>query len=239
MGLDWGIQAKNIRIMERKQLKYVTVLDEFLEEKSVTLQQVESIYRKLQHCTTILPEGQAYLVNLSRDRMQYNGHEHARCHLSRSAQSDLNWWRDQLDRQIPPCPLPYATGVNNPRAFSDASSKVGIAIWIDGWWHAWHLQWGWDSGGRNIAWAKAVSFELLVQVLGENGATGHTLLWGDNQVIVEGWWQGSSNSLPVNSIFKCIHTYQRKYNLTIHSRYVPSASNPTDDPSCGVYGDRS
>jgi hypothetical protein len=238
-GLDWGVQARNVGIVENKRIKYIGVLEDFLGAKSVTLREVESVYGKLQHCTTVLPEGRAYLVSLSRDRAMYNGHEHARHHLSRSTRSDLDWWRSQLGRQIPPRPLPYATAVADPHAFSDTSSKVGIAIWINGWWRAWRLRRGWESKGRNIAWAEAVGFELLVRALGRSGASGDTLLWGDNRVVVEGWWRGSSNSIPVNSVFKRVHVHQRELSIRVHTRYVPSADNPADDPSRSVYRERS
>jgi hypothetical protein len=74
-------------------------------------------------------------------------------------------------------------------AFSDASSGVGITIVVGQRWRAWRLLPGWRSqdGEKDIQWAEAVGFELLVLALTRNAPAGsHFKVFGDNRGVVEG-----------------------------------------------------
>lgn len=56
--------------------------------------------------------------------------------------------------------------------------------------------------------------------------------------MVEGWWNGYSRNRPTNNIFREIHRITAEKQFSVHTRYVPSAQNPADDPSRGIYGPR-
>jgi hypothetical protein len=92
----------------------------------------------------------------------------------------------------------------------DASSGTGIAIVVQGRWRAWRLLPGWDRGNRDIGWAEAVGFELLVYaVIGATSApqTTHFKLFGDNTGVVEGWWNHRSRNPETNGVFRRIHQF--------------------------------
>jgi hypothetical protein len=64
---------------------------------------------------------------------------------------------------------------------------MGIGIVINELWHAWTLKSGWNKDGRDIGWAEAVGFKLLVYaVAAANPQAGHIRVFGDNQGAVEG-----------------------------------------------------
>lgn len=98
---------------------------------------------------------------------------------------------------------------------------------------------GWQTlgGKRDIGWAEAIGFEILAIYLCEEDPGGqHLAVFGDNVGVVEGWRNGRSRNAAVNDVFKRIHTLLERANApTLHPRYIPSAENPADAPSHGVY----
>jgi hypothetical protein len=113
---------------------------------------------------------------------------------------------------------------------------VGIAITIGPRWRAWRLAPGWNSQGRDIQWAEAVSFELLVIYLLTISSEGdHIKVYGDNRGVVEGWWKKSSANRPTNRVFRRILELLESHDRVIHTRYVPSAENPANAPLQGRF----
>ena len=53
--------------------------------------------------------------------------------------------------------------------------------------------------------------------------------------VVEGWRKGRSRNKHTNTVFRQIHKLSQEHNCVVHMRYVPSAENPADKPSHGVY----
>jgi hypothetical protein len=232
-GLNFGFSSKDVGLPEEKRKKYEDALRIFLTRPVVQLKDVQSIYGKLLHACAVVPEGRAYLTGLEAFIGTFDKSKRFTTkHLSRTARTDLDgWWRRTLSLPLPRRPLPVATVVRDYHAYSDASSGVGVAVWIRGRWRAWRLRRGWNSDGRGIAWAEAAGFELLLKVLiRERVRECHAKVWGDN---------GRSRDRFVNEVFRRIHPLLRDFGIVAHARYVASASNPADEPSRGIYGPRS
>ena len=100
----------------------------------------------------------------------------------------------------------------------------------------WRLAQGWKSQGRDIQWAEAIGFELLVIALCAVSSSGkHITVYGDYCGVVEGWWKRSSANKSTNCIFRRILKLSESGDRTIYTKYVPSAKNPADAPSRGRY----
>ncbi|KIM86982.1 hypothetical protein PILCRDRAFT_64260, partial [Piloderma croceum F 1598] len=135
--------------------------------------------------------------------------------------------------------IPHPLPLYDVHGYSDASSKIGIAITIRNRWRAWCLVPGWQSldGQRDIGWAEAVAFECLIRSLVENGKETHNfIIYGDNKGVVEGWWNGHSRNRAVNGVFKRLHSVIADSPIR-HSftSYVRSKDNPANAPSRGIY----
>jgi hypothetical protein len=168
-----------------------------------------------------------------------NGAHHAakRMHPPRGTDADLEWWRARLDAGPISRALSGPPVLRDVRAFSDASSGVGISVFIDGWWRAWRLVPGWKRDGRDIQWAEAVGFAFLCRYALRDAPAGtNVIAWGDNRCVVEGWWRGRAGNTPVNEVFKVLGSFLDRIGCDITTRYVASASNPADGPSRGIYG---
>jgi hypothetical protein len=156
---------------------------------------------------------------------------------------DLMWWSEHLQAGHVSRPIYPPTRFSNPQAFSDASSGIGIGIGIviGKFWRAWRLVPGWQTcnGTRDIGWAEAIGFELLVRTLAALPELGNLfVVHGDNTGIVEGWWRGRHRNPEVNNVFRRIHAFSHALpgRFEIHTTYVASKSNPADLPSRGIYG---
>ncbi len=135
----------------------------------------------------IIPEGRAYLTSLesliaiSRD-LPFKPRT-----PSAATADDLAWWLTQLDFPSLHRLIPHPVAPTDLHAFSDASIRVGIGIVLDRQWCAWTLTTGWKSDARDIGWAEAVGFELLVYAIIRRKETGGSYrVYGDNQGVVEG-----------------------------------------------------
>jgi hypothetical protein len=185
----------------------------------------------------IAPEGRAYLTEFERMIATGTANPMAKRHASsKHMPSDIRWWRQLLSRHHVFRPIPGLCTLIELQAFSDASSEFGIGIVIRGRWRAWRLIPGWKRDERDIGWAEGLGFELLARTVGACSSPGeHYKLFGDNQGVVEGWWNGRSRNRQTNGVFKRVHELSTRLDCTFHTRYVPSADNPADAPSRGAY----
>ncbi|KAG6328485.1 hypothetical protein ID866_10604 [Astraeus odoratus] len=118
---------------------------------------------------------------------------------------------------------------------------MGIGIVISSKWRAWHLcpEWQHKHGSsRDIGWAEAIGFKLLVHtidiILNNNTSF---IAFSDNTGVVEGWWNNRHHNHQTNKVFKCIHDFliQANHIQGVQTWYVPSECNPANGPSQGVY----
>lgn len=241
-GLDWNLQASTVGLPERKANKYLVAIREWQTHPSrtYTLEVVQKLYGKLLHCALVVPRGRAYLTGLEAMLSVCADRPFVPHSPVRSIRADLEWWMDILQQHHLCRPIPYPRQLVDLAAFSDASSGIGIAITVGDRWRAWRLIPGWRTlgGERDIGWAEAVGFQLLVlSVTGALGVDEHYRLFGDNLGVIEGWHNRRSRNTCVNGVFRQIleHLHSAGDTECIHTAYVPSAHNPADGPSRGVY----
>lgn len=155
---------------------------------------------------------------------------------------DLDWWKHAIESKLPKLPIFPPPTFIDLHAFSDASSSIGIAVVVRERWRAWRLLPGWQTlrGQRDIAWAEAIGFELLITILANLlDHPSHILVYGDNTSVVESWWAGRHRNREINEVFKRIHSLvaDPSNNIRgINTKFIPSGHNPADAPSRGIYG---
>jgi len=236
LGFIWELSTCTVSISKEKKAKYKAVIEEWLSKPIHTLEDVQKLYGKLLHASLIVPAGRAYLTKLEAMLGSFATSPFVPRHPPRNTSNDLRWWLNifncpEISRSIPgPCII------TDRGAFSDASSGIGIGIVIAGRWRAWRLIHGWKTEARDIGWAEAVGFELLVRTLVTVSQPGeHFRVFGDNRGVVEGWWKGRSRNKETNLVFRRIHDISSTHQCTFITRYVTSKENPADGPSRGIY----
>lgn len=237
IGFYWDLQKRTVGIPDRKKDKYRAAIDVWrsADPPVHTLKETQELHGKLQHAAHVLPAGRAYLTSLEFFMGTFGDSPHKPRRPPRSTASDLAWWRDKLSSRIERS-IPGPSQLIDFSASSDASSSTGIGIVIGSAWRAWELQGDWRRDKRDIAWAEAIGFELLIRTLLPTLSPGsHVRVYGDNKVVVEGWKRGSSRNERVNDVFKRIHSLQDEFQCYFHARYLQGSQNPSDNPSRGIY----
>jgi hypothetical protein len=202
------------------------------------LTEVQKLYGKLLHTSLIIPEGRAYLTNLEAMLGIFHGSPFLPRTPPHHTASNLLWWKEVLLQPILSQPIPAPCELVNLKAFSDASSEIGIGITVSDKWQAWRLLPSWKRDGRDIGWAEAIGFKFLVKAIISPHDRGiHYKVFGDNCSVVEGWWKGRSKNRPTNDVFRRIHHIMAAPQCTVHTQYVPSKLNPANNPSRGIYPD--
>lgn len=189
--------------------------------------------------------GRAYLTSLETMLGICHSRPFVPHHSVRHLKDDLNWWSLKLTESFIGKTISQPCTLVDICAFSNASSTVGIAIVINGYWRAWTLRPGWQTlnGQRDIGWAKGVGFDLLTLAIlnaRREQPFNHFRVFCDNQGIVNGWRNGRSRNWATNLIFCRIYDCLEHIspNVSFHLCYVPSADNPADGPSRGVFPPR-
>jgi hypothetical protein len=240
-GFLWDLKHLVVSLTSAKVDKYLAAIHKWRKRPTHILQDVRELYGKLLHASEAAPQGRAYLTSLE----EMLSHCAAKPFLPHRAgdrvAKDLDWWSDILQSGGVSRPIYPAVELKNPLAFSDASSGIGIGIVVGNHWRAWRLIPGWKTlnGKRDIGWAEAVAFELLIYTLTTLPNIGsHVLIHGDNTGVVEGWWKRRHRNREVNEVFRWINSFilNLPHPFDIVTAYVPSASNPADNPSRGIYG---
>lgn len=236
IGFNWDLERKTVTLQEKKRVKYRDAVEEWRRQEVYTLDDVRRLYGKLLHTCLVIPEGRAYLTKLETMLGIFHSAPHKPRHPPRHTDNDILWWLRALSKPTLTRVIPGAQEVIDVQAFSDASSSVGIGVVIRDQWRAWSLAPGWKTDERDIAWAEAVGMELLIRIILRSAPTGACFkVFGDNRGVVEGWWSGRSRNRQVNEVFKRIHLLLSIHGCTVYTRYVPSASNPADGPSRGIF----
>jgi hypothetical protein len=106
---------------------------------------------------------------------------------------------------------------------------------FDGAWDGWKLCPGWKADSRNIGWAEMVAIELGICTAILAGAGNmHFVIQLDNMGVIGALESGKSRNLQQNRVLQRIVMLMRAHGIWITSRFVPSANNIADHPSCSV-----
>ncbi|KAJ8455566.1 hypothetical protein ONZ45_g18907 [Pleurotus djamor] len=240
LGFLWDLPTRSVSLLPEKAEKYTSTIHKWLAGSTFNLQQTASIHGKLVHASLAIPEGRPYLRELDTMLSICSDRPFMLHSPPRRLRHDLEWWLGALSAPLLPSPITLHIPIGTTNAFSDASSSHGIGIVINGYWRAWALapQWTTLGGSRDIAWAEAAGFELLVRaIIFLFPHYGRIELFGDNVGVIDAWKKCKSRNREVNQVFKRI---SRAINvapglMSVSATYVPSELNPADGPSRFIF----
>ena len=240
ISLVWDLATRTVALSTLKMEKYKQTITVWVASPTHTLKEIQKLYGQLLHACLVVPAGCARLTGLESMLGLATSSPFIPRHAPHSVTCDLEWWSKTLTTTHLCHQIPSTRNAIDHCAYSDTSSGIGIAITIGHYWQAWRLIPGWQTldGKHDIGWAEAVGFQFLVDAVIWAGRVGECFkLYGDNKGVVEGWWNGRSRNAAVNSVFKQIHDQIESQNFvdSIFAAYVPSAENPADKPSQGIY----
>ena len=135
IGLVWDLVNHTVTLTESKRQKYLDAISKWEQRRTHTLQDVQKLHGKLLHVSLIFPPGRAYLTNLEAMLPIFGDNPFKPRTPPRNTPNDLKWWKETLaPSPLPTIPILSPQPIHNFRAFSDASSSVGIGIIVGDQW---------------------------------------------------------------------------------------------------------
>jgi len=240
IGMLWDLETRRVSLPEKKRLKFLHRVNEFItnfERTQCQLQDVERIHGSLCYISFIYQAGRSRLPSLSNFSASFHGDEFTRRYPPPSLISNLKWWATELqipdfDRQLTPCGPPLDLGI-----FVDASTSWGIGIIIEGKWLALQLKPSWKIPGRDICWLEMIAVELATYILEAKGIRESTVtIHSDNQGTMGSMNKACSPNTHINLSIRQTYTVLCPNFITLDLIYIPTKSNPADPLSHGVLG---
>jgi hypothetical protein len=245
IGFWWHWDTKEVKLPEDKRLSTLSLVLSMSSAPFVHITDVRSLIGKLGHCSRVLPLGRKNLRPLYffQTRMESSPHVNAfsRWKWDHPQRNALAWWTSTL--QVPNIGMKLCSQISPSPTFSiytDASSTYGVGIIINGQFDLFKLIDNWQSSGestRDIGWAEFIAVELAVHfvLITFDLYDTHLLINTDNQGVIGAWAKRSSRSIEQNEVLGRIISKLVSHSCFLSLRYVPSAENPADAPSRGMY----
>ncbi|PPQ94515.1 hypothetical protein CVT25_014169 [Psilocybe cyanescens] len=205
LGFLWSLKHKTVQIPDDKKTRYLEKLLPWVKDQKFTLQEAESIFGTLVHCSLAVPEGRSRLPALSRfvSSFSRSTSPFIRRSPNISVLNDITWWRECLKQKFCGSSLAPPPPQSPVEFWVDASTDWGIGIVFNGEWNSWKLRKNWKANGRNIGWAEFVAIEIgLLHAIHLGHTNVHFLIRSDNQGVIEAIKGGKSRSAQQNTVLQ-------------------------------------
>lgn len=171
IGFNWNIEMHQVSLAVSKKEKFLKIMQEWLNQPTHILRDMEKLHSELLHTCLVIPIGQAYLSELECMLKIFHSSPLIPHSSPKGLQVDLKWWITVLQQPTITRTNSWPVSLYNAQVFLDASLEFGIAITVGNMWRAWWLIPGWQILDRkhNIGWAKVVAFKCLTRHLTNNG----------------------------------------------------------------------
>jgi hypothetical protein len=247
IGFIWHFDTKEVRIPEKKRLKYLNAVMLAQSAEKISLESLRSLIGKLSHVAMIVLEGRVNTRGLWR---MLTNMEAKKIHPKTSWKwldtqlENLKWWERKLDE--PNIGLQLCTMEKPDDSFGlfcDASTSYGIGIVIEGKAEAFRFKPGWnspDGPSRDIGYAEFVALHFLIYLFFSSHKirNHHIKAYSDNAGVVGAWKNRSSSNISQNEVLGRILRILISRQCFLTLEYIRSENNPADAPSRGIFTDR-
>ena len=196
VGFFWNVSDRTVSISEEKKMRVLAKVKLFLLNPSTRRKhwEVALVHGTLQHITFVYRTGRHHLAALSTFLSKFPN-DHISHHMPHSTLTQLSWWKSVLSHLPMKCCLTPLLTINLD-IYIDASTSWGIGLCVRNWWAAWHLVPGWNTRGRDIGWAEAVTLELATLWLAETDWNDLcAIIHSDNRGVIDAFNKGRSQNM--------------------------------------------
>jgi len=247
IGFLWYFDSKEVRIPEKKRLKYLNAVMLAQSTEKVSLESLRSLIGKLSHVAMIVLDGRVNMRGLWRmlTKMETKKiHPKVSWKWLDAQLENLKWWEKKLEE--PNIGLQLCTMEKPDDSFGlycDASTSFGIGIVIEGKAEAFEFKPGWEHVNgiaHDIGYAEFVALHFLIFLFFSSRKlrNHHIKAYSDNSGVVGAWKNRSSTNAAQNEVLGRILRILISRRCFLTLEYIRSEDNPADAPSRGVFTDR-
>ena len=214
-----------LRLPSDKLARLQVMVLQWLDRRSSTRRELESLTGHLAHAATVIRPGRIFLRPLFA-LIATAAKPHRYVHLNLSVRADLHWWLHFLQSWngsyfFPP-PLPSV------HVYSDASGSFGCGAFSRP--HGWfQLQWppAWLS--VNIATKEFVPVVTAAALWGRQWAGLHVCFHVDNLAVVSILNKRSAKDPLLSHLLRCLFFFSAFYKFHFSAEHIPGSSNTAAD----------
>jgi hypothetical protein len=243
-GLEWDLTDLTIKLLPRKQQKYLAKIARYLERGTASRDDLDSLIGSLVYVTSVRFDLNAQLAALINWRSSISriSDVFAQHKMTAPARACLAVWSRVLGGPEVKSSFARPPSPSRRLLYSDASDEaLGILV-VDK--HsrrralAWRLHKGWKANGRDIGVAESWAFELICRAAVQLSDQPQThLVFIDIKGVDDAWKKGRSCSVATNETFKRIFTLSNETGHLFDSEWLPTDENLADCISRGGFGD--
>lgn len=240
IGFVWNGMMKTVRLPESKLEERKLQIEEVLNGKTFSYNQIEIFVGRLTHVSYLLPQLKCYLCGLYRMKKDWK-QKMAKRSIPDDVREDLVFWRDTLNtfKHMRLIALPEPIDIS---WVGDASTSYGIGVLVGKAWTQFRTTQAWneaDSDIKHINYLETVAIRIgLLMALGLGQCGGSNLIvWTDNTTAQAAVSNRKSKNRAVNCEWKLIQNLLLNHQLDLHAKRVTSQDNTADKLSRGIIGD--
>lgn len=209
-----------------EELKRLVLL--WLDKRSCTKRELESVIGKLQHASLVVRHGRTFLRRLF-SALAGLGQRHHYFRLTRACKQDIEWWGALLRgwNGINFYELPEWEIVPDIQFASDASGTIGYGVcykhlWFNGSWKP-------AQQSLSIAYKELFPIVLACAVWGQGWHQKRVRVECDNESVVAILRSGTSKDENIMQLMRQLFLIVSRYNFTLTAIHVPGKHNKVAD----------
>ena len=220
---------QTISLPAGKKDEIMAILDVWRMKKTATKFELQSLIGHLMFAAKCIPAGRAFTRRLINCLSVFNSSN--QFVVSNDIYEDILWWREFLPKWNGSCSFmsPSWLYPNQTHLYTDASSKIGMAAYLNG--KYFHVKWS-DFSNLN-----SPSIELLemlpifaaVSVWAESFRNKRIIFHCDNLPCVQAWARLASRNAAVMSLIRQMIMIAATHNFAINILHVAGTSNEIAD----------
>ena len=214
-----------LRLPAEKLLHLRSTLQQWVERRSCTRRELESLLGHLSHAATVVRQGRTFLRQLfpllSLDRAS-----HHRIRLNAGARADLRWWRAFLQDWNGTSFFPVATP--SVEVISDTSGSFGCGAFSIP--HGWfQLEWPASWQDTNITVKELVPIVIAAALWGDKWRRSCVCFKCDNMAVVEILRSRTARDPLLMHLLRCVVFYAAVFGFQLVASHVPGVMNTAAD----------
>ena len=222
LGIEMDTQNSTLRLPRDKVQELKSLIATWLQRKSCTKRDLQSLVGKLQHACKVVRPGRSFLRRMF-ELLRGTAKKQHFIRLNRSFHSDLRWWHLFLESWNGVAMMGSQEWQPKIHLFSDASGSFGCGAWWDQSWF--QVAWTSDVQEWSIAQKELLPVVLAAMLWGKFWRGKAVLVHCDNQAVVEVVNSGYCRDQGMMQMIRCLFFILAFFEISMQTVHIPGRLN--------------